>query len=86
VAIGTLKSIIMHPLADYIPSILFVAAAIAVPAEVDSEAEESEQPIEIAANESESSDIAFAEILASEELIEKEGPVSPVAEIVVSFY
>lgn len=86
VAIRTLKAILMHPLADYIPSILFVAAAIAIPTEVDFEAEENEQPIEIALSESDLSETVIGEPLVAEELIEKEGPISPVAEIVASSY
>ena len=76
----------MHPLADCIPSILFVAAAIAIPTELDFEAEENEQSIEIADNERDLSETVVGEPLAVEELIDEKEPVSPVAGIVASSY
>ncbi|MGK0238438.1 MAG: hypothetical protein ACI92G_001904 [Candidatus Pelagisphaera sp.] len=76
----------MHPLADYIPSILFVAAAIAIPTELDFEAEENEQSIEIADNERDLSETVVGEPLAVEELIDEKELVSPVAGIVASSY
>ncbi len=85
-AIRTFNPILMHPLADYIPSILFVAAAIAIPTELDFEAEENEQSIEIADNERDLSETVVGEPLAVEELIDEKEPVSPVAGIVASSY